>query len=97
MFLVLAEHKKRYKYYVSGHYPSSCLYLKTPSYVYFKTQRYGTGFCLTFQVKPTQLAPISRASFYLWRQGLALLILAEMSRFYLKTETESSLQNVFEI
>jgi hypothetical protein len=29
------------KYYVSGHYPSSCLYLKTPSCFSFKTRRFG--------------------------------------------------------
>jgi hypothetical protein len=46
-----------------------------------------TGFCLCFQVKPTQLGPINRASTYLWRW-------AQLSRFYVKTETESSLRNV---
>jgi hypothetical protein len=30
-----------YKYYVSGHYPSSYLYLKTPSCLFFKTQSFG--------------------------------------------------------
>jgi hypothetical protein len=30
-----------YKYYVSGHYPSSCLYLKTRYCLFFKTQRFG--------------------------------------------------------
>jgi hypothetical protein len=30
-----------YKYYVLGHNPSSCLYLKTPSYLFFKKQRFG--------------------------------------------------------
>jgi hypothetical protein len=29
-----------FKYYVSGHYPSSCLYLKTVLFI-FKTQRFG--------------------------------------------------------
>jgi hypothetical protein len=32
---------KMYKSYISGHYPSSYLYLKTPSSLYFKTQRFG--------------------------------------------------------
>jgi hypothetical protein len=32
---------EKYKYYVFGHYPSSCLYLKTPSCLFFKTQRFG--------------------------------------------------------
>jgi hypothetical protein len=31
----------QYKYYVSEHYPSSCLYLKTPSCLFFKTQSFG--------------------------------------------------------
>jgi hypothetical protein len=30
-----------YKCYVVGHYLSSCLYLKTPSCLFFKTQRFG--------------------------------------------------------
>jgi hypothetical protein len=34
----------RYKYYISGHYPLSCLY--------FKMQHSETGFCLSFQVMP---------------------------------------------
>jgi hypothetical protein len=29
-----------YKHYVFGHYPLSCLYLKTPSYLFFKMQRF---------------------------------------------------------
>jgi hypothetical protein len=29
-----------YKYYVFGHYPSSCLYLKTVLFI-FQTQRFG--------------------------------------------------------
>jgi hypothetical protein len=60
------EHQ--YKYYVSGHYPSSCLYLTTPSCLFFKTQRFGEG-----------------TSSNDW---------AQLSKFYLKTETESSLRNV---
>lgn len=46
------------KYYVCGHYPSSCCYLKCNVSEF--------GFCLHLQVKPTQLYPISRASPYLW-------------------------------
>jgi hypothetical protein len=38
--------------YVSGHYPSSCLYLETQFCLFFRTQR----FCLRLQVKPNQLA-----------------------------------------
>jgi hypothetical protein len=30
----------KYKYYVSGHYPSSCLYLKTSCCLHYKTQRF---------------------------------------------------------
>jgi hypothetical protein len=30
-----------YRYYVSGHYPSSCLYLQALSCLYCKTQRFG--------------------------------------------------------
>jgi hypothetical protein len=44
------------------------------------------GFCLRLEVKPTQLDPIDIATKYIdWIQ---------LSRFYLKTETESSLRNV---
>jgi hypothetical protein len=54
-----------HKYYVFGHYPSSCLYLKTA--VYFSNHNVSeTGFRLHLQVKPTQLGPIDRASPYLW-------------------------------
>jgi hypothetical protein len=52
------------EYYVSGHYASSCLNLKTPSCLYYKTQLSETGSCLRLQVKPAQLGPIDRASFY---------------------------------
>jgi hypothetical protein len=51
----------RYKYYVYGHYPSSCLYLKQ-SCLCFKHNVSETGFCLRLQVKPIQLGPIDRAS-----------------------------------
>jgi hypothetical protein len=30
-----------YKYYVFGHYPLSYLYLEMPSFLFFKTQRFG--------------------------------------------------------
>jgi hypothetical protein len=45
-----------YNYCVSGYYPSSCFYLKH--------NVSETGFCLRFQVEPTQLSPIDRASPY---------------------------------
>jgi hypothetical protein len=48
-----------YKYYVYGHYPWSCLYLKH--------NVYDIGFCLRLQVKPNQLGPIDRASSFLRR------------------------------
>jgi hypothetical protein len=66
-----------YKYYVFGHYPSSCLYLECP--VSISKHVSETGFCLRLKVKPTQLGPIDRASPYLrtnwigftwrWRQN----------------------------
>jgi hypothetical protein len=39
-----------HNYCVSGHYPSSCLYLKHSVLE--------TGFCLRLQVEPTKLGPI---------------------------------------
>jgi hypothetical protein len=45
-------------YYVFGHFPSSCFYLKH--------NISETGFSLCLQVKPNQLGPIVRASPYLW-------------------------------
>jgi hypothetical protein len=38
---ITTEHVNFYKYYVSGHYPSSCPCLTTPSWLFFKTQRFG--------------------------------------------------------
>jgi hypothetical protein len=55
------------KYYVFGHYPSSCLYLKHRPVYFSKHNVSETGFCLDW---------------------------AQQSRFYLNTETESSLRNV---
>jgi hypothetical protein len=48
------KHPYKYNYCVSGHYPSSCFYLK---HNFSETQ-----FCLFLQVEPTQLGPIDRAS-----------------------------------
>jgi hypothetical protein len=48
------NNKYRYNYYVSGHYPSSCLYLKHRP-LYFSKYVSETGFFLRLQVKPTQL------------------------------------------
>jgi hypothetical protein len=53
---------KKYKYYVFGHYPSSCLYLKNRPVYFLKHNASETGFCPRLQVKPAQLGPIDRAS-----------------------------------
>jgi hypothetical protein len=45
------QHKTLYKYYVSGHYPSSCLYQKHPPVYITKHNVSETGFCLCLQVK----------------------------------------------
>jgi hypothetical protein len=58
-----------YKNYVSGHYPSSCIYLKTAPVYITKHSVSETWFSLRLQVKPTQLGPIDRASPYLPRSG----------------------------
>jgi hypothetical protein len=52
---------------VSGHYPSSCLYLEPPVVFIFQNNVSETGFCLRLQVEPTQLGPIDRDSPYLSR------------------------------
>jgi hypothetical protein len=52
-----------------------------------------TGIVLCLQEKPNQLGPIDRATPY-----FQSIDWAQLSRFYLKTETKSSLRNVvFEI
>jgi hypothetical protein len=53
------------KYYVFGHYLSSCLYLKTVLFIFQNTMYSETEFCLRLQVKPTQLGPIDRSIPYL--------------------------------
>jgi hypothetical protein len=53
------------KYYVSGHYPSSCLYLKHRPVYISKHSVSEIGFSLRLQVKSTQLGPVDRASPYL--------------------------------
>jgi hypothetical protein len=62
-----------------------------PVFVY-KHNVLEAGFCLRLQVKPTQLSPVDRASPYS-RTLVPSIDLDQMSRFYLKTETESSLRN----
>jgi hypothetical protein len=37
-YYALTSFQAKYKYYVSGHYPLSCLYLKTPSCLFFRIQ-----------------------------------------------------------
>jgi hypothetical protein len=59
---------KRYKYYVSGHCPSSCFYLKH--------------------------SPVYTSKHNISEIGISSINWAQLSRFYLKTETECSLQNV---
>jgi hypothetical protein len=44
----------QYKYYVLGHSPSSCLYLKCRPVYLSKHNFSETGFCLRLQVRPTQ-------------------------------------------
>jgi hypothetical protein len=79
----------QYKYYVSGHYPSTCFYLKYLP-VYISTHDVSkTGFCLRLQLEPSHLGPIDRASPY-----LRSIDWAKLSRFYFKTETEPSTRNV---
>jgi hypothetical protein len=60
----------QYKYYVFGHYPSSCISLKCRPVSLSKPNVSETGFCLHLQVKPTQLGPIDRASPYLRRRWI---------------------------
>jgi hypothetical protein len=51
-----------FKYYISGHYPSSCFYLKHRPVYISKHNVSEAGFCLGLQIKPTQVGPIDRAS-----------------------------------
>jgi hypothetical protein len=56
----------KYKYYVVGHYPSSCIYKKKCRPVYVTKHNVSeTVFCLRLQVKRTELSPIDRARPYL--------------------------------
>jgi hypothetical protein len=80
-----------YKYYVSGHYPSSRFYLKHHPVYILKHNVSETGFCLRLHVKPTQLGSIDRAGPEI---GTSSVDWAQLNRFYMKTETESSLRNV---
>jgi hypothetical protein len=75
----------KYNYCVSGHYPLSCFYLKH--------NVSETRFCLCLQVEPTQLDP-STDLVSGPEMGASSINLAQLSRFHLKMETESSLWNV---
>jgi hypothetical protein len=57
----------------------------------FKHNVSATGLCLHPQVKPTQFGPIDRATL---ETGISFIVWAQLSRFYLTTETESSLRNL---
>jgi hypothetical protein len=58
------ESTQKYKYYVSGHFLSSCLYLKTPSCLFFKTGHFG-DWILSLSSGKTYSAILIRASPYL--------------------------------
>jgi hypothetical protein len=77
-----------YNYHNSGHYPASCLL--------FKTRLLGTGFCPHLQVELNQVGPKDRASLSLQTPATetSSIYWVHPSRFSLKTETESSLENV---
>jgi hypothetical protein len=63
---------------------------KTVLFYFSKHNVSETGFCLRLQVKPTQLGPtISGLEI-----GTSSMNGAQLIRFYLKTETESSFRNV---
>jgi hypothetical protein len=73
------------------------LYLKHHPVFTLKRNILGTAFCLHLQVKPTQLGRIYRSSPYLLsysETGTCSIDWANLSRFHLKTETESALHNV---
>jgi hypothetical protein len=70
----------QYRYYVSGHYPSSCFYLETSTCLYSKIQCFGDRILpLSSGLPEARTNSINRA---------------QLSRFYLKMEAESSLRNV---
>lgn len=58
--------KNAYKYYIFRHYQSSGLYLKTPSYFFLKTQRFGVWIVSPSSIKTYSFGP-NRASPYLQR------------------------------
>jgi hypothetical protein len=64
---------------------------KNRSVYFLKYNVSEAGFWLYLLVKPTQLSPIDRASPEI---GTSSIDCAQLSEFYLKTETESSLRNI---
>jgi hypothetical protein len=81
------EERLKYKYYVH----SFCFCLKQRPIYISEHSSLETGFCLCLQVKPTQLGPINRAGL---ETGTSSINWAQLSMFYLKMETESSLWNI---
>jgi hypothetical protein len=69
----------RYKYFVSGHYPWSCLYLKHHPDYFSKRYVSEDRFCPGLHVKPTQMSPIDRASPYLWTDGSSYAFVTSIS------------------
>jgi hypothetical protein len=77
-------------YYVFGHYPSSCLYLKHCPIYFSKHNVLETRFCLHFQVKPTQFGQIDRASPYLLKVKPTQLGPIDRASPYLRTPMPAS-------
>jgi hypothetical protein len=61
---------------------------------YLKHKVLESGFCLRLQVEPTQLGPIEKVSISGQDPETSSFYWAHLSRFRLKTETESGLQNL---
>jgi hypothetical protein len=63
--------------------------------VYLKHSVLVTGFCPRLEVEPVQLGPVERAGCApSGRTQISAIYLGQLSRLYLKTETEFSLRNV---
>jgi hypothetical protein len=58
---------------------------------YLKHDVSETEFCLRRQMEPSQMGPIKRASLFLRTSSL---FWAQLSRFHLKTKTESIFRNI---
>jgi hypothetical protein len=57
--MIRRTNRSYFKYYVFGHYPSSCLYLQNRPVYFLKHNVSETGLYPRLQVKPTQLGLIS--------------------------------------